>query len=302
MAKVRLQTSAAWAALLLCSGGLGAPASAQDRSSTAFALPALPLGQALREVALRTGRNLIVDDALVASRSAPSLSGRYGAEEAVAKLLVGSGLYYRLSGETIIITAAPQRLADRLEPAQASADSEIIIVYGNKCPRRSAVELVSTAEAMLDRRLAELGAEEREALEIDLSPREYVTDYLTAAFPTRQMRVFTDADGNARSEPMSDEAGHPLHSQAALQARGDLIEQLCAMPPIGTALDTLLERFGTDTVAEVTGRSRRLIVAADGRRKLENRTARSNLVETDAFMRGDKRILIFSDAGGTGRS
>lgn len=36
------------------------------------------------------------------------------------------------------------------------------------------VQLVSTAEAMLDRRLADLSDEEHEALEIDLSPREYV--------------------------------------------------------------------------------------------------------------------------------
>lgn len=36
------------------------------------------------------------------------------------------------------------------------------------------IQLVSTAEAMLDRRLADLTDEEREALEIDLSPREYV--------------------------------------------------------------------------------------------------------------------------------
>jgi hypothetical protein len=63
---------------------------------------------------------------------------------------------------------------------------------------------------MLDRRLADLIAEEREALEIDLSPREYVIEDLTAAFPTRQMRVFTDAEGNTRSEPMSDEEGRPV--------------------------------------------------------------------------------------------
>ncbi len=36
------------------------------------------------------------------------------------------------------------------------------------------VQLVSTAEAMLDRRLADLSDEEREAFDIDLSPREYV--------------------------------------------------------------------------------------------------------------------------------
>jgi protein strawberry notch len=155
---------------------------------------------------------------------------------------------------------------------------------------------------MLDRRLADLSVQEREALEIDLSPREYVIDYLSAAFPTRQMRVFTDAEGNVRSEPMSDEEGRPVHCQAALRSRDALIEQLCALPPIGTALDTLIERFGTDTVAEVTGRTRRLVVTAGGRQKLENRTARSNLIETDAFMRGDKKILVFSDAGGTGRS
>ena len=39
------------------------------------------------------------------------------------------------------------------------------------------VQLVSTAEAMLDRRLADLTVEEREALDIDLSPREYVTSF-----------------------------------------------------------------------------------------------------------------------------
>jgi len=72
------------------------------------------------------------------------------------------------------------------------------------------VQLVWTAEAMLDRRLADLSAEEREALEIDLSPREYVIEDLMAALPTRQMRVFTDAEGNTRSEPMSDEEGRPV--------------------------------------------------------------------------------------------
>jgi predicted RNA methylase len=164
------------------------------------------------------------------------------------------------------------------------------------------VQLVSTAEAMLDRRLADLSPQEREALEIDLSPREYVIDYLAAAFPTRQMKVFTDAEGNVRSEPLSDGEGRPVHSQSALRRRDALIEQLCALPPIRTALDTLLERFGTDRVAEVTGRTRRLVVGRDGRQKLESRTARSNLVEAEAFMRGEKRILVFSDAGGTGRS
>ena len=164
------------------------------------------------------------------------------------------------------------------------------------------VQLVSTAEAMLDRRLADLSDEEREALEIDLSPREYVVDYLMKSFPVRLMAVFTDENGNPRSEPMNGEHGAPVLCQAALAARERMVEQLCALPPIATALDAIIERFGTDKVAEVTGRTKRLIVGSDGRQKLQSRTPRANLAETQAFMDGDKRILVFSDAGGTGRS
>ncbi|ASJ92018.1 bifunctional class I SAM-dependent methyltransferase/DEAD/DEAH box helicase [Porphyrobacter sp. CACIAM 03H1] len=164
------------------------------------------------------------------------------------------------------------------------------------------VQLVSTAEAMLDRRLADLSDEEREALEIDLSPREYVIDYLAKSFPVRLMAVFTDENGNPRSEPMSDELGAPVLCRSALAARDRMIEQLCALPPIATALDAIIERFGVDQVAEVTGRTRRLIVDRSGCQKLQSRSPRANVAETQAFMDGAKRILVFSDAGGTGRS
>jgi hypothetical protein len=164
------------------------------------------------------------------------------------------------------------------------------------------IQLVSTAEAMLDRRLADLTPEEREHLEIDLSPREYVIDYLVQSFPVRLMQVFVDENGEARSEPMSDADGNPVRCRAAVAARDAMIERLCALPPVATAIDAIIERFGVDAVAEVTGRSRRLVVGTDGSQKLQSRSSRSNVLETQAFMDGDKRILVFSDAGGTGRS
>jgi hypothetical protein len=43
----------------------------------------------------------------------------------------------------------------------------------------------------------DLSPDERANLEIDLSPREYIIDYLERAFPTRQMRVFKDDTGAA---------------------------------------------------------------------------------------------------------
>jgi hypothetical protein len=59
--------------------------------------------------------------------------------------------------------------------------------------------------------------------------------------------------------------------------------------------------LGTELVAEVTGRSRRIVRKGD-RLVVENRAGSANLAETSAFMDDVKRILVFSDAGGTGRS
>jgi hypothetical protein len=164
------------------------------------------------------------------------------------------------------------------------------------------IQLVSTAEAILDRRLADLEPDEREALDIDLSPRELCIDYLRRAFPTRQMEEYQDDTGETRSRPMFDTSGNAVYNERAEAARDALVEHLCALPPIHSALDAIILRFGADLVAEVTGRSKRLMRSADGSQRLESRSARSNLVETQAFMSGTKRVLVFSDAGGTGRS
>lgn len=164
------------------------------------------------------------------------------------------------------------------------------------------LQLVTTAESILNRRLGELSAEERAELDIELSPLEYCLDYLTRAFPTRQMEVYTDDTGEQHSRPMSDEHGNPVTNPQAEAARADLIEHICALPPIKAALDALLERFGHDNVAEITGRSKRIVPAAGGHQKIETRTVRSAQADAAAFMEGTKRILIFSDAGGTGRS
>ncbi|USA61119.1 strawberry notch C-terminal domain-containing protein [Qipengyuania citrea] len=139
-------------------------------------------------------------------------------------------------------------------------------------------------------------------LDINCDCKEYVIDYLTKSFPVRLMQVFADEDGNLRSEAMSDEEGNPVFCPRAIAARDALIEQLCALPPIATALDAIIEHFGTDAVAEVTGRTRRLVLGRDGEQRLERRGPNANVAEAQSFMEGTKRILVFSDAGGTGRS
>ena len=167
------------------------------------------------------------------------------------------------------------------------------------------IQLVSTGEALLDRRIAEIPVSEWDDISVDLTPREACLEYLAHAFPVQLQEPFTDDEGNLMSRPVTDAGGNPVLCQEAVAARDALIEKLAALPPVQAALDQILHRFGGEAVAEVTGRSRRVLRIADSsgeRLALRNRPASANLAETAAFMAGDKRILVFSMAGGTGRS
>ena len=171
--------------------------------------------------------------------------------------------------------------------------------------RAAVVQLVSTNEALMERRIAEIPASEWDDLSIDLTPRELVLDYLAHAFPVQLQEAFTDEEGNLMSRPVFDGDGNPVQCQEALAARDELIGKLASLPPVPAALDQILHRFGHGAVAEVTGRSRRVLKLTDGgteRLALRSRPASANLAETSAFMSGEKRILVFSMAGGTGRS
>ena len=172
--------------------------------------------------------------------------------------------------------------------------------------RACVVQLVSTGEALMERRIADVPASEWDDLSIDLTPREYVLDYLAHAFPVQLQEPFTDDDGNLMSRPVTGPDGNPVLCREAVAARDALIEKLAAMPPVQAALDQILHRFGHEAVAEVTGRSRRVLRLTDARGgerlALRSRPASANLAETAAFMDGAKRILVFSMAGGTGRS
>ena len=171
--------------------------------------------------------------------------------------------------------------------------------------RSAVVQLVSTGEALMERRIAEIPASEWDDINVDLTPRETVIEFLAHAFPVQLQEPFTDDEGNVMSRPVFDDDGNPVICQEAAARRDALIEKLASLPPVPSALDQVVQHFGHDAVAEVTGRSRRVLKVTDARGErlaLRSRPASANLAETAAFMDRTKRILVFSMAGGTGRS
>lgn len=168
------------------------------------------------------------------------------------------------------------------------------------------VQIISTGQSLTERRLAEIPTEEWGDIQVDVTPREIVAEYLNHSFPTQLFEEYSDTEGNLLSRPVYDLDGNPVLCREAVARRDALLERLGSLPAIPTALDQIVQHFGTDRVAEITGRTRRIVRRDDGgtidRFAVESRPGSANLDETRAFMDDEKPILIFSEAGGTGRS
>lgn len=121
---MRKQSKSALALLAFASA---TAARAQSPDQFVFDQPAETLSQALRDVAVRTGRNIIAPADLIGARQAPPLSGSLTAEEAVARLLAGTGLRYRGIDGTLIVERVPFAGAAGATPATSASNADIIV-------------------------------------------------------------------------------------------------------------------------------------------------------------------------------
>ncbi|WP_026155648.1 strawberry notch family protein [Paracoccus sp. N5] len=239
------------------------------------------------------GAFAIIHNNLTAALEAANISGESGTLNRQAKSAARSafeGAKQRFFGHLLTSMKTPTLIA--------SIDADLVAGHA------AVIQIVSTGEALMERRLSEIPTDEWNDIRCDITPREYVLDYLAHCFPVLLYEPFTDSEGNLSSRPVVRD-GQPVECREAARRRDALIEKLASLPPVPGALDQIVQRFGTDLVAEVTGRSRRIVRKGDGasaRLVVESRAGSANLSETAAFMDDQKRILIFSDAGGTGRS
>ena len=108
----------------------------------------------------------------------------------------------------------------------------------------------------MERPLVEIPTEEWGDVQVDITPREYVLNYLAHSFPVQLYEPFTNSEGNLCSRPVYRD-GQPVESREAVARRDRPIEKLASLSPVPGALDQIMQRFGTDVVAEFTCRSRR---------------------------------------------
>ncbi len=182
------------------------------------------------------------------------------------------------------------------------ADIRKELANGRSC----VLQIVNTYQAETDRQIARAKASGDSLEDLDLTPRGTLLQYLTNSFPVQMFEEYTDEDGNTSSRAVMDSKGNSVLDKNAVRMRDALIEQINQISIPDSPLDMLFDAFGTDGISEITGRTRRVVPKKmeDGSiiRAEESRTKNHTAADVQAFQDGKKRILVFSDAGGTGKS
>lgn len=168
------------------------------------------------------------------------------------------------------------------------------------------IQLVNTNEAAQERIIAEATANDAALEDLDFTPRQMLMDYIRSGFPVAAYEESEDLNGNTVYVPVRDSEGNQVFDREAIALRDSLLETLQQIRVPENPLDSIINAFGSDRVAEVTGRSRRFVQTRDddGNIKVVEEKRGKNVSRADAtaFQANKKDILVFSGAGGTGYS
>lgn len=134
---------------------------------------------------------------------------------------------------------------------------------------------------------------------VEATPRDILLHYMERYFPT--VKYTMQGKGkNAIAVPVVDANGDQVECPKAVALRDQLIGEVCAVPMPEGPLEQLMNAFGPDMIAEITGRKQRLLPTTQGGRFLEERSSTDVKRDAQAFFDDIKQILAFSPAGGTG--
>jgi predicted RNA methylase len=150
----------------------------------------------------------VIHNNLDAALEAANVTGSEGTLNAQAKSAARSAF-----------ESAKQRFFNHLITAMKTPTLIAAIDQALADGHAAVVQIVSTGEALLSRRLADIDPGEWNDVQIDITPREYVLDYLLHSFPTQLHESYTDGDGNLASRPAYDEAGNVVQCRDAIERR-----------------------------------------------------------------------------------
>lgn len=184
-----------------------------------------------------------------------------------------------------------------IETALAAGKSAVLGLYG-------------TGEARTKDQVKKALASGGDLDDLDFSPKEILRVLVDRAFPTQ--RYTEAADPNDPTKiilvPVTDEEGRPIESAEAVAMKNEMLAEVDKLSLPDNPLDQIINYFGPDKVAEITGRKKRLQVNPEtGKTEYVKRVEGASMEkasqhEMDNFQEGRKRIAIISASASTGIS
>ncbi len=124
----------------------------------------------------------IIHNNLDAAMRAANITGETGTLNAQAKSAARSAF-----------ESAKQRFFGHLLTSMKTPSLIRSIERDLEAGHAAVIQIVSTGEALMERRLAEIPTEDWNDVQVDITPREYVLDYLAHSFPVQLYEPFTDS-------------------------------------------------------------------------------------------------------------
>jgi hypothetical protein len=168
------------------------------------------------------------------------------------------------------------------------------------------ISLYNTNESQTNKKINEAIANGDDLDAIEFSPKDSMKTMLEHNFPIIQYEEFTDENGTKGTRQVMDSNGEPLINKENYDVQQELIEKIASLVIPENPIDKLVNHFGVENIAEITGRKNRLIINSTGHREYKARGSKDvpqkkiNQHEREAFMSGKKRVAIISGAAATG--
>ena len=170
--------------------------------------------------------------------------------------------------------------------------------------RSAVISLYSTNESQVDRAIKKARSEGIDIEQLDITPREMIAQLIETQFPLYEYQdEYNPATDTTTAVMVTDANGNPVINRENLAKQQELLDKVSHINLPHNPMDEIVDHFGVANIAEITGRSTRLVKGKPERRKIKGvPKTKLNEVETARFQNKEARIALISGAAATGIS
>ncbi|TDI15212.1 MAG: sigma-70 family RNA polymerase sigma factor, partial [Acidobacteria bacterium] len=169
--------------------------------------------------------------------------------------------------------------------------------------RSIVINLFNTNEDMVTRMVNQARADGIDLAELDFTPRQIIADLIERHFPLYEYIDEYDPVTQENVKVIRIVDGKPVPNQENLEKQQELLDKLADVSFPDNPLDTIVNHFGHQNVAEISGRHRRFEGTEHVLRKIEGVPRKKiDQREIERFQDGEVRIAIITGSAATGIS